>query len=288
MKHYASVLVFIVLIGSSALASIGSYRATESMVVENLNTALRYAIAERQATWLTHDTIASYRRMQGAMDAPLAINVRDEAVCRRMSAALRDETFVQLQLLDARFNEDESAGGCLCSDTIVWTDRQQNASIAIRSVARCSQAAIFSMSDQRLPVALCAMSLLWATFVLVRRGKLGPVACVEQSQAASGVLPVCLNSSIGGVTMRDDSFFDNDGHEMHLTPMQRRLLAMFFNSPSRKLSQQDICSELWPKKDDASETLYALITRTKKAIEGRSVLRIEVDRGRGYALTVSE
>lgn len=331
----SSIIVFIVLVASSAIASIGSYQATEREVVENLNTALRQAIAERQAAWLTPDTIASCRRMQTAQSAPLSINLRDEAVSRHMAAALRRDTFVQLRLVDPRFSDAGGMdGGLLCSDTIVLTDRRQQARIAVRSVAQCSRAAIFSMSDQRLPLALCLTSLLWATLAAVRSRRLqaarlsspltsSPLPASQpfpsslpspSSQPSLKSSPISSPSSprrisksaetvgetfgcaigsrcglsIGGLTMRKDSFFDRDERELHLTPMQRRLLAIFFNSPDGKLSQQDICSQLWPKKDDASETLYALMTRTKKAIEGRSLLKIEVDRGRGYQLVVSK
>lgn len=219
--------------------------------------------------------------MQSRMAAPLVINMRDEPVARFMGETLCDHTFIQMQLVDAESGEEMLASGYLCSDTILWTDNRQHASIALRSVAQCSKATIFAMSDQRLSVALCLLALIWTAASFIR-GK-------EKAEMAA----VCYQSdsplrSIGGITMRGDSFFDSDEQEIHLTPMQRRLLNMFFDSPGHKLSHTDICNSLWPKKDDASETLYALMTRTKKAIESRCGIRIEAERGRGYSLTASE
>ena len=71
---------------------------------------------------------------------------------------------------------------------------------------------------------------------------------------------------------------------MKLTPMQQQLMEMFFRSPSHLLTKAEICEALWPKKDDASETLYTLIRRLKPVIEQHSKLKIEADRGRAYEL----
>lgn len=282
MKHYTSIIIFVALIVSSAIASIGSYQATEREVLDNLNVALQQAIAKNKSTWLTQDTIANYRRMQGTMATPLAINIRDNTVCKYVGENLRHITFVEMQLVDKKYDASQSTNGYLCSDTIFWTDTQQNASIAIRSVAQCSMATIFAMSDQRVPAVLCLLAMVWAAFMFKKKKTMEmAVVCQQVSQSTIPTYP-----SIGGIVLRNDTFFDKDEQEIHLTPMQRKLLTMFFDSPDHKLLQSDICSSLWPKKDDASETLYALITRTKKAIESRCGIKIEVDRGRSYSLTL--
>ena len=71
-----------------------------------------------------------------------------------------------------------------------------------------------------------------------------------------------------------------------LTPMQQQLMEMFFRSPNHTLSKTEICDALWPKKDDASETLYTLIRRLKPIIEAHSDLKIEADRGKAYELKI--
>lgn len=86
----------------------------------------------------------------------------------------------------------------------------------------------------------------------------------------------------------DGRLIDKSGRELHLTPMQRQLIQMFLTAPRRELSKETICDALWPRKDDASETLYALISRLKTVIEPRTGLRITSERGRSYRLTQKE
>ena len=119
--------------------------------------------------------------------------------------------------------------------------------------AKCSAAMIWSLSDQRLSAWLAVMALL--SLALSFRGR-------RQSQP---------------ITM--DSF-----SATHLTPMQRQLMEMFVASGSHRLSKPEICDALWPKKDDASETLYALISRLKRELDKTSSFDIISDRGRAYIL----
>ena len=64
--------------------------------------------------------------------------------------------------------------------------------------------------------------------------------------------------------------------------------AMFFQSPSHSLSKAEICEALWPKKPDASDTLYTLIRRLKPVIEQHSDLKIESDRSKSYRLEIRQ
>jgi len=68
--------------------------------------------------------------------------------------------------------------------------------------------------------------------------------------------------------------------------MQHQLMEMFFQSPSHSLTKKEICNALWPKKPDASETLYTLIKRLKPVVEQHSCLKIESDRSKAYSLKV--
>ena len=119
--------------------------------------------------------------------------------------------------------------------------------------AKCSAVMIWSLSDQRLSAWLSVMALL--SLALSFRGR-------RQRQP---------------ITM--DSF-----SATHLTPMQRQLMEMFVASGSHRLSKHEICDALWPKKDDASETLYALISRLKRELDKTSSFDIISDRGRAYIL----
>ena len=119
--------------------------------------------------------------------------------------------------------------------------------------AKCSAAMIWSLSDQRLPAWFAAMALL--SLALSFRGK----------------------RQLRPITM--DCF-----SATHLTPMQRQLMEMFVASNSHRLSKHEICDVLWPKKDDANETLYALISRLKRELDKTSNYDIISDRGRAYIL----
>ena len=70
--------------------------------------------------------------------------------------------------------------------------------------------------------------------------------------------------------------------------MQHHPMTLFFLSPSHLLSKVDFCRQLWPGKEDASETLYRLISRLKPIIKTNNNRRIVADRGRAYELTVKE
>ena len=90
----------------------------------------------------------------------------------------------------------------------------------------------------------------------------------------------------GGLALQNGRFVNAKGNEVKLTPMQQQLMEMLWLSPTRQLSKTEICNALWPKKEDASETLYTLIRRLKPIIEEHSDLKIESDRGKSYGLTM--
>ena len=66
-----------------------------------------------------------------------------------------------------------------------------------------------------------------------------------------------------------------------------KIQQLFFCAPDHRLEKSDICEHLWPRKPDASATLYTLIRRIKPIIEQQSGLRIECERGRSYTLIPS-
>ena len=141
-----------------------------------------------------------------------------------------------------------------------------------KAYARCSEATIFSLSDQRPTAVLWTVTLLWVAFCFYRRRQ-------EVVQLA-GML------QYGGLCYAEAEgiFYDAQGQRIRLTPMQRQLMEMFFRSDSHLLTKTEICDALWPKKPDASDTLYTLIRRLKPVVEQHSDLKIESDRGRAYEL----
>ena len=227
MKQQYLVIVLFVLIVASCATSLGSYRATERLVADDMSQALSSALAQQQSDVITQDTIQSF-------NSNLQI------------AELRGKATIAVDTKGREF----------------------------KAYARCSEATIFSLSDQRLTAVLWSMTLLWAAFCFYRRRH-------EMLQMA-GML------QYGGLCFAEaeGTFYDAKGQRIKLTPMQQQLMEMFFRSEAHQLTKTEICDALWPKKPDASETLYTLIRRLKPVVEQHSDLKIESDRGRAYELTV--
>ncbi len=149
-----------------------------------------------------------------------------------------------------------------------------------KAYAHCSEATIFSLSDQRLATILWALTGFWAMLMWYRHRQ----SIVGESLVVSNT----NKNAFGGLTYleEDGRFYAADGNLVQLTPMQHQLMEMFFLSPSHSLTKTEICNALWPKKPDASETLYTLIRRLKPVIEQHSDLKIESDRSKAYSLKV--
>ena len=149
-----------------------------------------------------------------------------------------------------------------------------------KAYAHCSEATIFSLSDQRPATVLWVLTGLWAMLMWYRR----PQTTADEPLSVA----VVNGNTFGGLTYSeaDSRFYAADGQQVQLTPMQHQLMEMFFHSPSHSLTKTEICDTLWPKKPDASETLYTLIRRLKPVVEQHSNLRIESDRSKAYGLKV--
>ena len=142
-----------------------------------------------------------------------------------------------------------------------------------KAYAQCSEATILSLSDQRPASVLWMITIGWSVFCFYRIKRFEPLL--------AGM------THFGGLRFSESEslFYAEDGHQVQLTPMQYQLMEMFFKSPSHQLTKTEICDALWPKKPDASETLYTLIRRLKPVIEQNSTLKIESHRGKAYRLT---
>ena len=174
-------------------------------------------------------------------------------------ADLRRRSFVSYAL-----GEDSHS---LCSRQMKW--QSGGHSLLFQSYADCSFATVWGLSDQRLPFAFLLLALVWMTTSIVyfRRHRAGRLVLGRMVYAAS-----------------DHSFRDWHGEKIAFTPMQQQLMELFINATDRKLSKAVICETLWPKKPDASETLYTLIRRLKPIVSERCGLKIVADRGDGYRL----
>ena len=139
--------------------------------------------------------------------------------------------------------------------------------------ANCDVMTTLMLSDQRASGALLFAGILWMLCSLWYMRRIKP-------EMFADVL------SYGGIVFANDQFITAKGEPIHFTPMQHSLMEMFMMTESHSLSKQEICDRLWPKKPDASDTLYTLIKRVKPILEANSNLKIESDRGKSYALKI--
>lgn len=148
-----------------------------------------------------------------------------------------------------------------------------------KAYAHCSEATIFSLSDQRPAALLWVLTGLWMMFIWYRR---------HLSEKDITAIPLPCGKDFGGLTYSEGEgrFYTAEGNRLPLTPMQQQLMEMFFRSPSHSVSKTEICEALWPKKPDASDTLYTLIRRLKPIVEQHSQFKIESDRSKAYRLTI--
>ena len=169
---------------------------------------------------------------------------------------------------------------------ITIAELRDTASISIRTVRRknrietelvaesnCNFFTVFGMSEQKSSGGLLFIGILWLIGSLWYTRKYNPIS-------VTGEL------AYGGLIYSNEEFTTTSGHKIRLTPMQYSLLHMFFTSTTHTLSKQEICDCLWPKKPDASDTLYTLIRRIKPIIEANSNLKIESNIGKSYSLEI--
>ena len=246
MKQKYAVVILLALICASGLTSFRSYQAMERIVAEDMACALTKALAEQQSDVISSDTIRVFNSYLKLEQ------LRGNAV---LAVTTRQE-----RLLAGDHQSGNRLAACYRSD----------ARTGLRCEARCSAATIFLLSDQRPASVLWTMAILWGLYCFWRYRKQVPLMV------------------FGGLAYseHDGYFYNTMGKQVRLTPMQLQLMEMFFRSESHQLTKTEICDALWPKKDDANDTLYTLIRRLKPIIEAHSDLMIESDRGRAYELKI--
>ena len=248
LKSYHSFIIFAVLVMSAIFSSVSSYRKAQYAIVKDMNQALAQTIEERQDQWITPDTIQSYR-------SHLSIDMLKNTSILCYAVAQPAELCSREMRLDKH---------------------------AIQGYANCSMADVFGMSNQRTSFMLMLMAMVWAAWAMLyhRRNDQQMLLPLTETNKEYNAL------SFGSLSYssEDDNFYNADTQQaIHFTPMQHQLMQMFFEK--HQLTKQEICDALWPKKPDASETLYTLIRRIKPIIEDNSNLCIESERGKAYKLT---
>lgn len=307
MKPYFSVIIFIVLSLSSVITGTDRYIDTKDKIESDLTNALNLTLKNKSGQWITTDTIRAYRQLQRTASGHVAMLINDKCFTENLSIPqLRDKSYISFDIINdsrqAHFMDKSLAG--ISGDTIIISPRSaenSGISIAFRAHAECSFATIFSMSDQKLPAFLSFMAVLWAMLsfayskrkhdnatmqTVISSRDLAINTCSETlEQAADNSILKVGNMSFNS---RTATFHNQDNTEIRLTPMQSAIMEMFFRSENNRLTKAEICDALWPKKENASETLYTLIRRLKPVIEKNSNIKIEVERGKAYKISVEK
>lgn len=253
-------LIFITLCFTALTTSYVSYHTAEQLVRNDLQQALVKTVNERGVEMMRQDSIRAYRMMAKSENETMTIAVCDDTLRRNLRLnQIREKAYIAYRV-------GKNKGK--------WH-------VTFESRADYSMATIWALSDQRLPMWLSMFAILWLAIPMITARRIQPMFECTVSNDAKG---------FGGMVYDDktQTFVSGNGSAVHLTPMQRHLMEMFFSSPSHRLTKQEICDALWPKKEDASDTLYAMIRRLKQELGKSSSLKIESDRGRAYILTDSE
>lgn len=285
MKAHFSILVFALLALSALATGTGNYMDARARIASDLNNALLNTLAENGRSWVNNDTIRVCKQLNAVSSEVAAMLVRDRRFTERLSIPeLRGKSYISLAVLPQ--GSGQEVAWCdsmtISGDTIIiypQTARSEGVKVALRANADCSFATVLSLSDQSLPVTLWFVAMLWGVFSMRYMRK----------READGVAVACVRENVAlHYDESMDTFYNSSGEEVRFTPMQAELMRMFLNAEGHRLSKDEICSTLWPGKDDASETLYTLIRRLKPVIEQRTGMRIESERGRAYKLAYKD
>ena len=254
--RYMVIIPFLLMV-VSIVAGWRSYDRTKAEMVEDLNQALqRTAIVDAGVD----NMLDSLSGMHGNPMLTFDGTRHGFAQLLRIPS-LRDTAHISYSLVQVQ-GEGYDAGilhARICSDTIMLEGcgtKGDDVVLAVRAYANPSLASLFGHAGMEWPMISFLVGLLMLVFMLANR-RLFKVAVVHSSIHT----------------------------DLTLTPMQEQLMNMFLESPNRTLSKEEICSALWPKKDNPDDTLYTFISRMKSSLARQSSsYRIENKRGREYFL----
>lgn len=244
------------LMAASVFASAIAYSDAKQGIVDDLNDAMITLANQNRELWTRQDTITAIRKMHDATHKPLIYQASDVSFS---NAALKDEVYFTLALIDKKSSAPKIQGDKITSDSIMLVPQHSADGVAVRvqGFAHCSIASVFVASDQRLAGVLFFLAILslLATWVWRRKGIAQPEAVI----------------SLEGV---------------HLTPMQLRFAQMLLDAPDYKVEKATLCTALWGNKSNAEESLYTLVKRTKTALSDTGI-EIVCNRGDSYELRVN-
>lgn len=292
--HYAaniSLTAVCLFVALSFLTGAKQYNDTRAAIVADLNQALREAVKQHADQWLCRDTIQSYTLLQKRMGTGVTLRTTDNV----FAEALPEEIFrrnagICVNVLptggaggrSVAINENESE--YIMSDTLMLMNsaKAAGAALSLRGFVYCPFVSVLKMTDLTSSVALFVAALCFGGlyFYFCRKEKGHET---EQKGTAEEAHRLITFGDLS-LSTDDSCIYDSGNRRLNLTPMEYSLMEMFYLSSSHFLLKKDICAALWPGKDNADETLYALVRRLKHTLSAHSSIQISAVRGRAYQL----
>lgn len=260
MNRLRYMIIFpMLLIIASVVCGFMSFAKAKADMSDDLNQALHLAISENTDVKQMLDSLSSMH------DHPmLTFGAQHNGFADFLRiSALRDTAGITYTIKsdsEADAGIQLSAQGRICSDTLLLAQMPHSA-IEVKAFANPSLLSILKHSNQRWSATSLVCGILLLGLLMVK----------QRSAATLHTSPILVVQSQEQV--------------LALTPMQEKLMQMFLASPTRTLSKDEICSALWPKKDNPDDTLYTFISRMKSSLAKQSSYRIQNRRGREYSLT---
>lgn len=287
------------------------YSEAREAIVSNLNSALRRAVNMHANLWLNRDTIQSYRVLQQQMGSATTLNARDDVFAEALAderplhsyaKRFRRNAGIQISVVNVAGQQANEAvavnvnSGYILSNTIMLMNSAKvpDAALSLRGYVYCPFTEVLSMADMTLPALFLVLSACFGALYIYIRHSNGKVLKSMASSAANDADVLSDGNGPKSRLIGDLSFniaesclYDASHCRVNLTPMEFSLMEMFCNTSSHFLLKKDICRQLWPGKDNADETLYALVRRLKQTLSQCSNVRISAVRGRAYQLDFS-
>lgn len=262
MLRYGIVVPLVLMI-ASVISCCVSYSNAKQNIANDLNDAMFALANENSELWTRPDTIAAMRQMYETTHKPLIYQAFD---VNFRNTSLKDEAYFTLALVDNGNISPKIRGNKIASDSIMLVPEHaaDGLAIQVQGFADCSMASIFSASDQTLPGLLFSLSILSMASMLIWKRR-------ETDMPETELIAVPTSPSLDGIK---------------LTPMQRQLAQMLLDAPGMKVDKRTLCETLWGNKDNAEESLYTLVRRTKTAL-AKADMEIVCNRGDSYELRIT-
>lgn len=262
MLRYGIVVPLVLMI-ASVISCCVSYSNAKQNIANDLNDAMFALANENSELWTRPDTIAAMRQMYETTHKPLIYQASD---VNFRNTSLKDEAYFTLALVDNGNISPKIRGNKIASDSIMLVPEHaaDGLAIQVQGFADCSMASIFSASDQTLPGLLFSLSILSMASMLIWKRR-------ETDMPETELIAVPTSPSLDGIK---------------LTPMQRQLAQMLLDAPGMKVDKRTLCETLWGNKDNADESLYTLVRRTKTAL-AEADMEIVCNRGDSYELRIT-